>query len=107
MDGVICINKNIKTDAEKFCICKEEQGHLILSQGNITDQGVVNNRKQEKKARTWAYLNTISTVNIDVAYKSGASNLCEVAEYLGVTEEFLKGSIQALEEVNRTCAIMM
>lgn len=54
-DKVIWINKNIPTNDEKACILAEELGHYHTSSGNILDQSKISNRKQELRARTWAY----------------------------------------------------
>lgn len=55
MDGVIALNQKLETTREKTCILAEELGHHETSFGNILDQTVTANRKQEYKARIWAY----------------------------------------------------
>jgi hypothetical protein len=94
----IGINKGIATNAERYCVLKEEQGHIKLTVGDIKDQSNINNRKQEKKARTWAYLDTIKVVDLINAYGAGVRNLYEMAEYLEVTEEFLNETIKTMGE---------
>ena len=50
-DGVIAINKSISTTAERACIPAEELGHHYTTAGNIINQKIISNRKQEVKAK--------------------------------------------------------
>jgi len=89
-DGVIAINKKLSTTAEKTCILAEELGHYYTSYGNIINQEIISNRKQELRAKRWAVKRLVTPKNIIKAFKTGCRNLYEMAEYLGVTEEFLR-----------------
>ena len=51
----IAIRKDITTTIEKACVLAEELGHHYTTSGNILDQQKISNRKQELRARTWAY----------------------------------------------------
>lgn len=97
-DNVIAISKRIATTAEKACVLAEELGHYYTSSGNILDQSKVENRKQEKKARRWAYENLVGIIKIIEAYKAGCRNRYELAEFLEVTEEFLEEAITYYKE---------
>jgi Zn-dependent peptidase ImmA (M78 family) len=88
-DGVIAINNSISTTSEKICVLAEELGHHYTSYGNILNQKITANRKQEIKARRWAVRRLISLRNLIKAYEAGCRNLYEMAEYLGATEKFL------------------
>lgn len=94
----IIIDKNIKTNAEKKCILAEELGHHYTSVGNILDQSKVENRKQEKKARRWAFERCVSVMDLVKASKEGIRNRYELAEYLDVTEEFLQEALNFYKE---------
>lgn len=94
-DGVIGINKNIKNMTERTCILAEELGHHHTSAGNIIDQTKIENRKQEQRARMWAYNKQIGLSGIIDAYNQGCRNLHEMAECLDVTEEFLQDALEA------------
>ena len=87
-DGII-INKKIATETEKKCICAEEIGHARTTAGNILDQSIVSNRKQELRARDWAVQALLTLDDLIKAVKSGCGNSYEVADFLDVTEEFL------------------
>lgn len=92
-DGSIAIRQDIETTVERSCVLAEELGHYYTSVGNILDQTEVANRKQELRARAWAYNKKIGLIGIVNAYKQHCRNLYEVAEHLEVTEEFLKESL--------------
>jgi len=88
----IAIKQDLNTK-EKTCVLAEELGHHYTSVGNILDQSKVENRKQERKARAWAY-NLLIPLNAFVdAYKAGVTNRYELAEFLEVSEEFLQEAI--------------
>lgn len=97
-DNIIWINKKIKNTIEKTCILAEELGHHFTSGGNIFDQSSIVNRKQELKARSWAYEKLIPLSKIVQAQKEGIRNRFELAEYLGVTEEFLQSALDRYKE---------
>lgn len=89
----IAIRENMLT-AEKACVLAEELGHYHTTYGNILDQSKTGNRKQELRARVWAYDKLIGLKGIVNAYKHGCQNLYEMAEYLDVTEEFLEEALK-------------
>lgn len=94
----IFIDKGLYTDKEKTCILSEEIGHHYTSHGNIIDQSDIRNRKQEKRARNYAYESLIGIVELVNAFEAGIRGRYELAEYLNVTEEFLEHSIQHYRE---------
>lgn len=98
-DGRIKGNKIlIRSDMDtirKSCVLAEELGHYYTTVGNILDQTDSSNRKQELRARLWAYDKLVGLSGIVKAYKHGCESLAETAEYLNVTEEFL---LDALKE---------
>ena len=93
MDNTVALNKSLKTTAERNCILAEEMGHHYTSYGNITDQKDVRNRKQEHKARVWAYRKLLQPTDLIRAFENKCINRYEIAEYLDVTEEFLDETI--------------
>lgn len=90
VDNTITLNSNIDTEAEKKCILAEELGHHFTSCGNIMDQSKIENRKQERIARAWAYDRLIGINGLINAYKYGCKSKYEIAEYLNVSEQFLE-----------------
>lgn len=93
-DNVISINSNIETSIEKKCVLAEELGHHYTTTGNILDLQNISNRKQEFKARNWSFEKLITLKNLIKASREGITNLYELADYLDVTEEFLKDTLQ-------------
>lgn len=91
---VILIDKTIKVRNEKICILAEELGHYHTTSGNILDLTDIRNRKQEKRARNWAYEKLIPLESFVKASKEGIQNSYELAEFLEVTEEFLEEAIE-------------
>lgn len=90
----IAIKKEIPTLKEKSCVLAEELGHYYTSVGNIINQKIAVNRKQEYKARLWAYNRQVGLMGIVKTYEAGCQSLYEMAEYLDVTEEFLIDALQ-------------
>lgn len=90
--STIGIRKTMPT-IEKACILAEELGHYHTTAGNILDQSDIRNRKQELRARQWAYQCMIPLHRIVDAHRARISGRYELAEYLDVTEEFLLAAI--------------
>ena len=93
IDGNVAINTSVSNRAEKTCILAEELGHHYTSVGNILDQSDPDNRKQERKARLWGYDRLIGLSGIIRAFEYGCRNCYEMADYLGVTDVYLKECI--------------
>lgn len=85
----IAIRKDIPTLKEKACILAEELGHYFTSYGDILDQRITVNRKQEYKARLWSYDKQVGLIGIVNAFNAGCRNLYDMAEYLDIPEELL------------------
>ncbi len=97
-DNVVWINKELKNTIEKACVLAEELGHHFTTGGDILDQKSVANRKQELRARTWAYERLIPLKKIVQAQKDGIQSHYELAQYLNVTERFLKDALDRYKE---------
>lgn len=99
IDGNIALSTKLKTEVSKACILSEELGHHYTSVGNILNPNLVQNRKQEYKARIWAYKEMISPADLLMASKTGCRNRFEISEYLEVTEEFLEEALNYFSTV--------
>jgi hypothetical protein len=91
-DRVIFLNKE-QSIISKACVIAEEIAHYHTSVGDILDQSDIRNRKQELRARQWAYQCMIPLDRIVQAHHSRISGRYDLADYLGVTEEFLQAAI--------------
>lgn len=96
-DGTIALKEDMTT-TEKACVLAEELGHHYTTVGNILDQSKAENRKQERRARMWAYKRAFDLVDLVSAYKYGCRNRYEIAEYLEVTESFLQEALDTYKE---------
>lgn len=94
----IGLSAKLATMPEKSCILAEELGHYYTTTGNILDQSVIMNRKQEYRARLWAYNKLIGLNGLISAAKAGCQSQYEIAEYLDVTEEFLNEALAAYRQ---------
>lgn len=83
--------------ASKLCALAEEMGHYYKNVGDILDQSDVSNRKQEYRARLWAYDKIIGLEGIIRAYKAGCTNRYEMSELLDVPEPFLSEALKVYE----------
>ena len=90
----IAVRKTIPTIREKACVLAEEIGHYYTTTGDILDQSTVENRKQEQKARLWAYNHMVSLIGLIRAFEHGCRNLSETAEFLDVTDQFLAEALE-------------
>ena len=99
----IAIRKDIETQAEKSCVLAEEIGHYRTSSGTILDQNKEESRKQEYRARLYGYNLKIGLTGLISAYEAGCGNLCEMAEYLDATEEYLKEAIDCYKSKYGLC----
>lgn len=94
MDNHIALSNRLKTSAEKASILAEELGHHYTSFGNILDPSDLGNRKQEHQTRMWSYKRLLSLQHLVDVYLHGYHQFHEVAEYLEVTEEFLRDAVE-------------
>ena len=100
----VAIRKDLKTTTEKGCILAEELGHYHTSTGDILNQNDVSNRKQELRARAWAYDKMIGLNGIISAYKHGCRTKYDIAQFLDVTEDFLSDALQYYKSRFGICA---
>lgn len=94
----LCYNENIAieeslTQVEKTCVLSEELGHYYTTSGDIIDMQDIRNVKQERKARAWSYDELIGLTGLIRAFERCCQSRYEVADFLGVTEEFLSDAL--------------
>lgn len=92
-DDVIWINKSLPTSIDKCCVLAEEVGHYHTTVGDILDQSTIENRKQELKARAWAYNRLFPLSKLIQAHQLHIANTYELADFLNITEDFLKAAL--------------
>ena len=89
----IAIRSSIETNAKKCCVLAEELSHYEVNVGDILDQDSVSNRRQERAARRRAYEKLLPVESILYAAQNGHTELWDMADYLDVDEEFLRGAL--------------
>ena len=90
----IAIRHDLDT-VNKTCTLADELGHYYTTTGDIIDQEDTSNRKQEHRARMWAYEKLLPLQLFILAFKHGCHGIHETAEFLEVSEEFLTECIKA------------
>lgn len=91
--SVIGINRKVRSSKRRACILAEELGHYHTTSGDIILLSSSDNRKQELRARAWAYDKMIGLCGIVRCYQSCCRNRYEMAELLDVTEDFLQEAL--------------
>lgn len=99
----VAIRQDLSTSVEKACVLAEELGHHYTTYGNILDQSDTSNRKQELRARAWAYNKQIGLLGLIRSYEHGCRNRFEIAEYLEVTEEVLEECLSFYQNKYGVC----
>lgn len=95
----ILIRCDIETNKEKAQTLAEEYAHGLINAGDITDQSVMANRKQEKKARRLSHkMMKVDLDGILKCHRAGCRNAYEMAELLGCTEAFLREALENMKE---------
>ena len=84
---IILLSKNIETDRERKCVLAEEIGHYESTVGDILDQDILINRKQELTARRIAYEKLLPLDQIIAAHET-STTYEELLDILDVTHEF-------------------
>ena len=107
-DGRLCGNRiairhDIPTQTEKSCVLAEELGHYHTSYGDILNLDNIQNQKQELRARMWAYDRQIGLIGIIRCFEAGCQSQSEMAEFLDVTEEFLKEALERYRQKYGIC----
>ena len=67
------------------------------------DQNDIRNQKQEGRARLWAYNEMVGLLGLIRAYEHGCTSRFEIADFLGVTEQFLEDCIQKYKSKYGIC----
>ena len=87
-DDTIALSEQIDTNAERTVVLCEELAHADSAAGNI-----LRDPRMERKAREQSFDRLISPEGLVHAYLCGCREPWELAEQLGVTEQFLAEAI--------------
>ena len=95
----IAIREDMESDTAKKCVLLEEVGHFLTTVGDISRLHSVDEAKQERRARRWAYDISLPMDRLYAAQEAGCSEIWEAAAWLGVTEKFLSDALCHYEHV--------
>ena len=101
-DGTIALSSRL-TNKEQSAVLAEELGHHLTAAGDILDQSVTTNHKQELRGRIWAYNRLIGLTGILRAYKIGCRNRFEIADCLDVPEDTLQEALNYYQHKYGIC----
>ena len=90
----IAIDKKIETAHEKACILREEIAHYLKTVGDISNQNIINNRKQENIARAEVIQNCCNPDMIINAVKNNLFHKYDIVDYLNITEELFDEAVE-------------
>lgn len=97
IDNTMYLNKN-QSAIELYSTVAEEIGHHLTSYGDIIDQSIADSRRQEKKARYFASLMTVSLEGLIKCSENELVYDWECAEFLEVTIESFNEAIELYKE---------
>lgn len=95
----IAIRKDLPSLRRRADALAEEWAHGKLTVGDIRDQTNINNRKQERKARLYAYNMRLCLLDIVNAYKGHCTCIYEMSEYLDVAEETILDALEYYKQI--------
>lgn len=91
--GVFMDFGNIRTGAEELVVVAHEGGHICTGATHRVDSPYDLVEKHEYKADKWAVQRLIPEEQLDEAVADGCTELWQLAEHFGVTEEFMKKAV--------------
>lgn len=84
---------NIHTSAEELVLVAHEGGHITTGATHRLNSPYDLVEKHEHKADKWAVQKLISECALDEAVAKGYTEIWDLAEYFGVTEDFMKKAV--------------
>ena len=98
----ITLSSALGTSSERAAVLAEELGHHHTTPVNLFTAPAPLQALYERRAAAWAANALVPLSSIVAAWRSGVRSRWELAEYLGVTEEF---TIRALELHRARCGL--
>lgn len=98
----IAIRDDIVTSIQKADTLAEELGHYYTTVGNIIELQNIEDEKQERTARLWAYNKQVGLTGIIEAFQAHCSGRFEIAEFLNVSEDFLQEALECYRQIYGT-----
>ena len=103
--GVFMDFTHIRTNAEELVAVAHEGGHISTGATHRLDSPYDLVEKHEHKADKWAIERLISAEELDDAVAAGNTELWQLADHFGVTEEFMKKAVCWYTHGNLACEL--
>lgn len=94
----ITLNTHLDTDAKRCVTLAHELGHHYTHPPNLLIASKRTQDKYEHMATTWATNMLLPPFKLVEALKKGIRDVWDLAEYLGVTPEFIEQGLNLLQE---------
>ena len=94
----ITISKYLSTSCERCSVLAEELGHHFTTPIDLFKTSKTNREKYEHSALAWAVNEMVPLQKLIDAWLEGIRSSWELAEYLDVTERFLRCALKIHEE---------
>ena len=88
----VCIDKDLSGASEKVCLA-HELGHCATSSFYNIYSPFDIREKHEKRADKWAITKLVPKPLFEKALKNGYDNVYSLAEYFGVTTDFMQKAV--------------
>ena len=85
--------KQLQNDADERTRLAHEIGHCITGSFYSRYTAVDSRQRHENRADKWAVRRLISADDLDNAVAEGHTELWDLADYFGVTEDFIKKAV--------------
>lgn len=85
--------KQLQSDADERTRLAHEIGHCITGSFYSRHTAVDSRQRHENRADKWAVRRLISEADLDTAVADGHTELWDLAEHFGVTEDFIKKAV--------------
>lgn len=96
---IILINGGLEP-TKRLCVLAEEAGHHYRSSGPALDKGDSTQRKNEQAGRDWACVALMPLERLVKSWCAGNTTVYDLAEDIGVTEDFLRSAIDYYHRKN-------
>lgn len=91
--GIFVDFDNISSAAEELVTIAHEAGHCMTGATHKLCSPYDLIERHERKAWKWAILHTINREELQTALDNGYTELWSLAEYFGVTEDFMRKAV--------------
>lgn len=100
----ITLNTALNTTCERCCVLAEELGHHYTTPIDLFKASPHLQERYERRALQWAAYELVPLHRLVRAWQRGIRSVWDLAEYLNVTEAFLRRALELYEAQYGVCA---